>query len=66
MNTQPDFEELLRLFEKSEENIIRGKYGQIEVNFIGREDLIRNKKATGRSQDEVDAEMLEQTDESKT
>ena len=66
MNTQQDFEELLRLFEKSEENIIRGTYGQIEVNFIGREDLIRNKKATGRSQDEVDAKMLEQADESKT
>jgi len=69
MNTQSDFEELLRLleqneidgvdFEESEKGIVRGRYGDVEVNFIGKEDLIRNKKASGRPQDKVDADTLE-------
>jgi len=46
-------------FVEAEKNIFRGRYGQIEVNFIGKVDLIRNKKAAGRSQDKVDAEKLE-------
>ena len=53
------------VFEEAERNIIRGRYGQIETNFIGRKDLIRNKRATGRSQDKVDAKMLEQGDEDR-
>ncbi|MBI5092780.1 MAG: nucleotidyltransferase [Candidatus Hydrogenedentes bacterium] len=38
--------------------VVRGTYGDVEVSFIGREDLIRNKQATSRSQDKVDAEEL--------
>ena len=45
-------------FEEAEKNIVRGRYGQVEVSFIGKAELIRNKKATGRSQDKVDAEKL--------
>ncbi len=46
MNTQPDFEELLKLLEQN------------KVNFIGKTDLIKNKKASGRPQDELDAKTL--------
>ena len=37
---------------------MRGKYGEIEVNFIGRIELIKNKKASGREQDLLDAKKL--------
>ncbi len=37
---------------------VRGHYGDVEVNFIGRLDLIRNKKSTLRLQDKVDSEKL--------
>jgi hypothetical protein len=36
-----------------------GPFGAIEVNFIGREAFIRNKRATGRARDLVDIEGLE-------
>ena len=48
-------------FEDAEKNIQRGRYGKIEVNFIGKIDLIRNKKSAGRAQDTVDVEKLEKT-----
>ena len=35
------------------------KVGSLSVGVIGREDLIRNKRATGRPQDLVDAERLD-------
>jgi len=35
------------------------KVGPLSVGLIGREDLIRNKRATGRPQDLLDAERLE-------
>jgi hypothetical protein len=35
------------------------RIGQVSVAVIGREDLIRNKRATGRPQDLVDADRLE-------
>ena len=35
------------------------KLGELSVGVIGREDLIRNKRATGRPQDLVDADNLE-------
>ena len=41
-------------------NVVRGAYGGVEVTFIGRDDLIRNKRATPRAQDKVDAEELAQ------
>jgi hypothetical protein len=45
-------------FQTSWKNRIRGPYGNIEVNFIGRSDLIRNKQSTTRLQDKADAEEL--------
>ena len=36
----------------------RGKYGKTEVNFIGRNELIKNKKSTSRAQDKADAEKI--------
>lgn len=38
-----------------------GKLGDLEVVFIGREDLIKNKEAAGRLQDLADAEKLRET-----
>lgn len=37
---------------------VRGKYGDIEVYFIGKEDLIKNKISTERLHDKADAEEL--------
>jgi hypothetical protein len=37
---------------------VRGRYGDIEVNFISKVDLIKNKTATPRLQDKADAENL--------
>ena len=37
---------------------VRGNYGKVEVNFISRIDLIKNKKSTSRLQDKADAEKL--------
>jgi hypothetical protein len=39
-------------------NAVRGKYGQVEVTFIGRQDLIRNKSSTPRAKDKADVEEL--------
>jgi len=41
-------------------NVVRGAYGGVEVTFIGRDELIQNKRATPRAQDKVDAEELSQ------
>ncbi|MGH9253441.1 MAG: hypothetical protein ACRD3C_02605 [Vicinamibacterales bacterium] len=38
---------------------IRRPFGDVEVDFIGREAFIRNKRATGRARDLVDIEGLE-------
>lgn len=46
-------------FEEAEGGLVRGRYGRTEVSFIGKRDLIRNKRASGRPQDKVDAEALE-------
>ena len=35
-----------------------GRFGSLTVDFLGREDLIRNKRATGRSKDLGDIEGL--------
>ncbi len=43
-------------------NAIRGRYGNIEVNFIGLPDLLKNKKATPRAKDKGDVEELMQQD----
>jgi hypothetical protein len=38
---------------------VRGPFGEIEVDFIGREAFIRNKRATGRPKDLGDIDGLE-------
>jgi hypothetical protein len=47
-------------FDEAFKNSSRGKYGSIEVNFIGLPQLIKNKKKSGRPQDILDAGKLEQ------
>jgi hypothetical protein len=39
-------------------NAVRGRYGDIEVTFIGRQELIRNKSSTQRAKDKADVEEL--------
>jgi hypothetical protein len=39
-------------------NRCRGKYGDIEINFIGLKELIKNKESSGRPQDLLDAQKL--------
>jgi hypothetical protein len=45
-------------FKEAWKKKVRGKYGNVEVNFIGRTDLIKNKNSTSRLQDKADAEKL--------
>lgn len=42
-------------------NVVRGKYGDVEVTFIGLTDLVKNKKATPRAKDRGDVEELGQS-----
>ncbi len=70
MNIQPDFEEFLRFLETHQvDYMIVGGYAvafhgfprftnSIEVTFIGRQDLIRNKSSTQRTKDKADVEEL--------
>lgn len=37
---------------------VQGEYGDVMVYFIGREELIRNKRALGRKKDQADLEAL--------
>ncbi|MQA30527.1 MAG: hypothetical protein GEU82_11950 [Luteitalea sp.] len=41
---------------------VRRRFGDIDVDFIGREAFIRNKRATGRTKDLADIEALEGAD----
>ena len=41
-------------------NSTRGKYGKVEINFIGINELIKNKESTGREQDIIDAKKLKE------
>lgn len=45
-------------FAAARPNAVRGRYGAVEVTFIGKEDLLRNKRATGRQRDLGDVEEL--------
>jgi predicted nucleotidyltransferase len=45
-------------FDEAWSNKVRGKYGTIEVNFIGRTELIKNKSSTDRPRDKLDVEEL--------
>lgn len=49
-------------YEEARPNVVRGKYGKVEVTFIGFDDLIKNKKATPRTRDKGDIEELMQED----
>jgi len=45
-------------FAEARPHTVRGRYGAIEVTFIGRVDLLRNKRSTGRQRDLADVEEL--------
>lgn len=45
-------------YREARPNAVRGKYGSVEVSFIGRRDLIRNKSSTPRAKDKADVEEL--------
>ena len=45
-------------FEEAEQHTTRGFFGNVEVSFIGKTELVKNKKASGRPQDKVDAGIL--------
>ncbi len=45
-------------YENARPRRIRGKYSDTEVYFIGKEDLLRNKRSTKRARDKADAEEL--------
>ena len=45
-------------FDEAWNNKVRGKYGEVEVNFIGRIELIKNKSSTNRLKDKLDVEEL--------
>lgn len=45
-------------FAEARPRTVRGRYGASDVTFIGRCDLVRNKRATGRQRDLGDVEEL--------
>ena len=45
-------------FEEAWSTRVRGHLDGIDVNFIGREELLRNKASTGRPKDRIDLEEL--------
>ncbi len=45
-------------FGEARASTVRGLYGDVEVTFIGKEDQLRNKRATGRHRDMGDVEEL--------
>ena len=45
-------------FDEAKVNRVRGKYDEMEVYFIGKDELIKNKLSTDRLQDKADAEEL--------
>jgi hypothetical protein len=47
-------------FEEAWDRRVAGDLGGIPVAFLSREILIKNKRATGRKQDQADVEKLEQ------
>jgi len=47
-------------YDEASSNAIRGRYGNIEVSFIGLSDLLKNKKATPRAKDKGDVDELVQ------
>ncbi len=61
MEVQPDFRDLLELFNKHQvEFMLVGGYALAfhSVSYIGRDQFVSNKKATGRQKDLADLEAL--------
>lgn len=54
------------VFEEVWKNRIRGSYGKEKVYFIGRADLLRNKTASNRKQDQADLEALKRSKRKRT
>jgi hypothetical protein len=50
-------------YEEASPNVVRGTYGDVEVTFIGFDDLVRNKQATPRAKDKGDVEELTQPED---
>lgn len=48
-------------FREAWEDRVPGPYGELEVAYIGRKELVRNKAASGRTQDRADLELLQAT-----
>jgi hypothetical protein len=46
-------------FEEAWQSRVEDSYGEAKVFYLGMDDLIRNKKAVGRLQDQADVEILE-------
>ena len=46
-------------FEKAASGVVHGRYGEVEVTFIGYKELLENKKSTQRIKDRADLEQLE-------
>ena len=45
-------------FEEARPNVVRGRYSDVDVTFISRQDLVRNKQSTTRAKDKADVEEL--------
>ncbi len=45
-------------FADAKPHVVRGRYGTVDVTFIGRQDLLCNKRATPRAKDKADVEEL--------
>ena len=45
-------------YDHARPNRIRGQYGATEIYFIGKEDLLQNKRSTKRTRDKADVEEL--------
>lgn len=45
-------------FKDAGDHAVNGRYGDVIVKFIGLTELLRNKRATGRTQDAADLEKL--------
>ena len=45
-------------WEQVESGVVTGQYGDVPVRFIGRSELITNKRSAGRTRDRADLESL--------
>ena len=52
-------------FAKAWEKRVIGEYGNIQINFIALDDLIKNKESTGRERDLLDAAYLKKVKKRK-